>query len=249
MTLGGRGGRAATVTRPRRRTWLVPAALLAALTVAAPAHADATLDGVHVRTDARTTQVVTVAHTRGWHARVTSWARTPGGPWEVRRRAVDGRTGYGGLVRAATRVQGTGSTPLGTFRLPWFFGTQARSELWRLPYRKIRPGDYWVQDNASAYYNRFRNRAQGGFRWWLPTSDVNSSERLTDFRQQYEYAVVTSFNHEQVRHRGAGIFLHVNGRGATAGCVSAPRWFLRYLVRVLDPDRRPVVAIGRSSVP
>ena len=106
-----------------------------------------------------------------------------------------------------------------------------------------------MQDNASAYYNRFRNRAQGGFRWWLPTSDVDSSERLTDFRQQYEYAVVTSFNHEQVRHRGAGIFLHVDGRGATAGCVSAPRWFPRYLVRVLDPDRRPVVAIGRSSVP
>ena len=116
---------------------------------------------------------------------------------------------------------------------------------WLLRYRQIQPGDYWVQDNASEHYNRYRNKAQGGFRWWLPTSHPDSSERLTDFRRPYEYAIVTSFNHQQVRHRGSGIFLHVNGRGATAGCVSAPRWLLRYLVRVLDPERKPVIAIGR----
>jgi len=230
------------------RPTAVVALLMLALAVAAPAHADATLDGVHVRTTERSTQAVTVKHTRGWHARVTYWTREPGGPWEARRQVADGRTGYGGLVRAAYRRQGTGTTPLGTFRLPWFFGTHARDALGstgRLPYRRIRPGDYWVQDNASDFYNRYRNKAQGGFRWWLPSSHRDSSERLTDFRRPYEYAIVTSFNREQVRHRGSGIFLHVNGRGATAGCVSAPRWLLRYLVRVLDPDRRPVVAIGR----
>jgi L,D-peptidoglycan transpeptidase YkuD (ErfK/YbiS/YcfS/YnhG family) len=225
--------------------WLVPLVVLAGLAVAAPAHAGVTLDGVRVRTTERTTQAVTVKHTRGWHARVTYWTRDPGGPWEARRQVTDGRTGYGGLVRAAYRHQGTGTTPLGTFRLPWFFGTHARSDVWSLPYRRIRPGDYWVQDNASEYYNRYRNRAQGGFRWWLPSSHPDSSERLTDFRRPYEYAIVTSFNREQVRHRGSGIFLHVNGRGATAGCVSAPRWLLRYLAHVLDPERKPVIAIGR----
>ena len=188
---------------------------------------------------------MTVKHTRGWHARVSYWVRRPGGPWELRRQVSDGRTGYGGLVRAAYREQGTGTTPLGTFRLPWFFGTHSRREAWNLPYRRIRAGDYWVQDNASDYYNRYRNRSQGGFRWWLPSSHPDSSERLTDFGRQYEYAIVTSFNREQVRHRGSGIFFHVNGRGATAGCVSAPRWLLRYLARVLDPDRRPVIAVGR----
>ncbi len=158
---------------------------------------------------------------------------------------ADGRTGYGGLVRAAYRRQGTGTTPLGTFRLPWAFGHHAPDDGWRLRYRQVRSGDYWVQDNASAFYNRYRNRGQGGFRWWLATSDPNSSERLMAFRTQYEYAIVTSFNREQVRHRGSGIFLHVNGRGATAGCVSAPRWFLRMLMRTLDPERRPVIAVGR----
>ena len=227
------------------RSLVVVATAVAAMAVAEPAHADATLDGVTVRTTARTTQVVTVNRTSGFHARVTWWTREPGGPWEARRRVTDGRIGYGGLVRAAYRRQGTGTTPLGTFRLAWAFGHHVRENGWRLPYRVVRRGDYWVQDNASTYYNRYRNKSQGGFRWWLPTSDPNSSERLMSFSRQYEYAVVTSFNHDQVRYRGSGIFLHVNGRGATAGCVSAPRWFLRSLMRVLDPDRRPVIAIGR----
>jgi L,D-peptidoglycan transpeptidase YkuD (ErfK/YbiS/YcfS/YnhG family) len=229
----------------------VPAALLVALLAgllvgaASPAQADATLDGVQVRTTARTTQAVTVNHTRGYHARVTWWTREPGGPWEGRRVTTDGRIGYGGLVRAAYRRQGSGTTPLGTFRLPWAFGRHLRDDAWRLPYRRIRLGDYWVQDNASDFYNRYRNRSQGGFRWWLPTSDVNSSERLMDFPLQYEYVVVTDFNRAQVPHRGSGIFLHVNGSGATAGCVSAPRPFLRMLMRALNPTRRPVIAIGR----
>ena len=66
-----------------------------------------------------------------------------------------------------------------------------------------------------------------------------------DFPRQYEYVVVTAFNRAQVRHRGSGIFLHVNGSGATAGCVSAPRPFLLMLMRALDATRRPVIAVGR----
>ena len=56
---------------------------------------------------------------------------------------------------------------------------------------------------------------------------------------------MTSYNRKQVRHRGAGIFLHVNGAGATAGCVSAPRIFLRRLMWRLDPAQVPVMAVGR----
>ena len=75
-------------------------------------------------------------------------------------------------------------------------------------------------DNRSDYYNRYRNKSQGGFRWRLPSSHPDGSERLKDFPQQYEFAFTTTFNAQQVRHRGGAIFLHVNGSGATAGCVS-----------------------------
>jgi L,D-peptidoglycan transpeptidase YkuD (ErfK/YbiS/YcfS/YnhG family) len=224
----------------------------AAYLVPAPAHAAPSqiqrshvrLDGVDVRLHAGTTQVVTVNHTSGHRARVTLWAYAEG-RWRQRIQALDGRIGYGGLVPGPRRVQSTGTTPLGTYGLPSAFGRHGRDASWELPYRKIRSGDFWVQDNRSRYYNRYRNQRQGGFRWWLPTSDPNSSERLTDYRSQYEWSIVIDFNRAQVRHRGSGIFLHVNGSGATAGCVSAPRWFVRELMTRLDPDRQPQIAIGR----
>jgi len=202
------------------------------------------LDGVPVHLRPGTEQVVTVNHTEGHQARVTFWKLTDTG-WQERFAADDGRIGYGGLVLPTKREQGTGTTPLGTYGLPWAFGNGPEDERWRLRYREVQAGDFWVQDNESDHYNRYRNQAQGGFRWWLPTSDPDSSERLSDYGQQYRISIVTDFNRRQVRHRGAGIFLHVNGAGATAGCVSAPGVFLDKLMRVLDPDRVPVIAVGR----
>jgi L,D-peptidoglycan transpeptidase YkuD (ErfK/YbiS/YcfS/YnhG family) len=202
------------------------------------------LDGVDVRLREGTRQVVTVNRTSGHHARVTLWALADG-RWQQRIRAFDGRIGYGGVVPGPRRVQNTGTTPLGTYDLPWAFGMHAGDASWDLPYRKVRRGDFWVQDNQSRYYNRYRNQRQGGFRWWLSSSDPNSSERLTDYRSQYEWSIVIDFNRNQVRHRGSGIFLHVNGSGATAGCVSAPRWFIQKLMARLDPARHPLIAIGR----
>jgi L,D-peptidoglycan transpeptidase YkuD (ErfK/YbiS/YcfS/YnhG family) len=231
---------------------LVAALLSAFLLPPMPAIADAgatsvdetvTLDGVTVQLRDGTSQVVTVNHTRGYLARVTLW-RLVGSSWEQRLR-VTGRTGYGGLVPGDQREQGTGTTPLGTYPLRSSFGTHARNRAWDLPHRRIRRGDFWVQDNRSDYYNRYRNKNAGGFRWWLPIGNYNSSERLTDYRVQYEYSLVIGYNWEQVRHRGSGIFLHVNGRGATAGCVSAPRWFVRQLMVRLDPGHQPLIAIGR----
>lgn len=217
---------------------------LALLGWAAPAHAeDVRLGGVRVHLREGTEQVVTVKQRRGWHARVSLWRLTDAG-WQRRLTAYDGRTGYGGLVRGSRRVQGSGTTPLGSYRLLSAFGTHRADDAWALPYRRIRRGDYWVQDNRSEHYNRYRNRRQGGFRWWL-RSGPNVSERLTDYPRQYEWAIVTGFNRRQVRHRGSGIFVHVNGRGATAGCVSAPRWLVRALMARLDPELEPMVGIRR----
>jgi L,D-peptidoglycan transpeptidase YkuD (ErfK/YbiS/YcfS/YnhG family) len=246
------------VTRPASALPLVVALVLALLAppasaapspaaprASAPAAAQRiVLDGVAVRVGPRTRQVVTVNRTRGHHARVAFWVKR-GQRWARRLETADGRIGYGGLVRGGRRRQGSGTTPLGTYALPWAFGTHRADDGWDLRYRKIRRGDFWVQDNASDFYNRYRHQSRGGFRWWLPTSHPDASERLTDYGRQYEYAVVVGFNAGQVRHRGSGIFLHVNGRGATAGCVSAPRPFLRRLMQRLHPDLHPVIAVGR----
>ena len=238
------------MTAPTRRTraglavvLVALGLLLSGLTAPASAATRVVLGGVAVALPAGSTQVVTVNHTRSWRATVVLWQRGPSG-WKALARAADGRTGYGGLVVGSRRKQGTGTTPLGTYSLLSAFGTHARATSWKVGYHRITSDDWWVEDNGSAYYNRMRGKSQGGFRWWL-TSGPNTSERLADYPRQYEYAINTGFNRAQVRYRGAGIFLHVNGRGATAGCISAPRWFLRTAMARLDPARKPVIAIGR----
>lgn len=216
----------------------------AVLTGAPAGAATLRLGGVAVALPAGTTQVVTVNHTGGHRATVTLWHTSDGSTWERVLSTRSGTVGYGGMVPADQRRQGSGMTPTGTFRLTSAFGTHRAKPGWDLPYRTLRPGDYWVGDNASPHYNRFRTRRQGGFRWWLPQSHHDASERLLDYRRQYEYAMTTSFNAEQVRDRGFAIFLHVNGPGATAGCVGVPRPVMRTLMRKVDPERRPVIAIG-----
>jgi L,D-peptidoglycan transpeptidase YkuD (ErfK/YbiS/YcfS/YnhG family) len=232
------------------RKLVVAAVALAVLAPAPAAHAASrhrthvTLGGVSVTLRAHTRQVVTVDHTHGYHARIGFWVERQG-RWRRVYDVRDGRIGYGGLAAPRHRVQGSGTTPLGTVRLISSFGRRPHDPSWGLPYRRLRRGDYWVEDNGSRFYNRYRNRAQGGFRWWLPSGAVNSSERLLEFPEQYDLSIVTGYNHEQVRHRGAGIFLHVNGSGATAGCVSAPRLFLSRMMWRLDPAKVPVMAVGR----
>jgi L,D-peptidoglycan transpeptidase YkuD (ErfK/YbiS/YcfS/YnhG family) len=201
------------------------------------------LGGVSVDLRKRTRQVVTVNHRSGWHATVRMW-RKSGGDWRRVATARDGRTGYGGLVPGDDREQGTGTTPLGSYTMTQSFGLAHRPKGTDLRFHRVRSGDYWVQDNRSRWYNTLRNRRQGGFRWWL--DGYNSSERLRDYPGQYRWSVVINFNRpDPVRHRGSGIFLHVNGSGATAGCVSTPKWFIRKTMKRLDPGKRPVIAIGR----
>lgn len=201
------------------------------------------LGGVRVNLRASTRQVVTVNHRSGWHATVRMW-RKDGDRWQRAFTARDGRTGYGGLVRGPDRQQGTGTTPIGSYSMTETFGIAKRPRGTDLRFHRVRPGDYWVQDNASRWYNTLRNRHRGGFRWWL--DGYNGSERLKDYPGQYRWSVVVNFNRPApVRHRGSGIFLHVNGRGATAGCVSTPKWFIRKAMKRLDPDRKPLIAIGR----
>lgn len=226
---------------------LVAALALWAATLAGPPVAGAAtlrLGGVPVALPAGTSQVVTVHHTGGHRATVTLWETSDGVSWERRLTTRSGTIGYGGLVPGDQRRQGSGATPTGTYELTSAFGVHRPRARWDLPYRKLRPGDYWVGDNDSPHYNRFRTRKQGGFRWWLPPSHHDASERLLDYRRQYEFAMTTSFNAEQVRDRGFAIFLHVNGPGATAGCVGVPRPVMKTLMRRVDPERRPVIAIG-----
>ena len=188
------------------------------------------------------TQVVTVKASGSW-ATVVAWQRTAAG-WTRVLATSAGRVGAHGVVPGATRHQGTDTTPTGTYGLTRAFGILANPGA-RLPYHRVGPDDWWVEDNLSPWYNTMRTGSQGGFNTSLPESDVNGSERLITHPGQYDYAVVINYNMAPaVRYRGAGIFLHVSGGGATAGCVSVPRSTMVAILRWLDPRAHPVIAIG-----
>jgi L,D-peptidoglycan transpeptidase YkuD (ErfK/YbiS/YcfS/YnhG family) len=186
-------------------------------------------------------QVVTVSAS-GSHANVVAWQWTSKG-WKVVVQTTSARIGANGLVAATQRKQGTSTTPAGTFTMTEAFGIAANPGA-KMSYHVVTSDDWWVEDNNSAYYNSMRRASQGGFT--VTTSGVNGSEHLITYTTQYRYAVVINFNRppNAVRYRGAGIFLHVNGPGATAGCVSVPLSTMLAIVKWLDPAQHPRIAIG-----
>ncbi len=171
---------------------------------------------------------------------VTWWDRRGGGHW-VRAGSAPARFGAGGLTDGATRVQGTNTTPTGLYDLPYAFGIAAAPRGTAYPYRPVREDSWWCQDNDSRAYNRWTEPRPADCR-------AAESEHLITYTAQYAHALVVGFNYDRpVRGRGAGIFLHVNGRGATAGCVSVPAEAMRRILRWAEPDASPHLAIGTSG--
>ncbi|MFD3455271.1 L,D-transpeptidase [Streptomyces sp. NPDC058691] len=169
-----------------------------------------------------------------------TWWDLRDGVWKAAGSAP-ARFGAAGLVEGAERTQSTWTTPTGLYDLPYAFGIKHAPKGTRMPYRAVTPDSYWCQDNASWSYNR----------WVEPLPDdcaASESEHLIRYRKPYAHALVIGFNYDEPEEeRGAGIFLHVNGPGPTAGCVSVPLEAMRRLLAWADPDRGPHIAIGTKS--
>jgi L,D-peptidoglycan transpeptidase YkuD (ErfK/YbiS/YcfS/YnhG family) len=203
------------------------------------------LDGITTAIAKGQRTVIIVNQTSKTYARVSFWIRTNSACTLTRKfLTTTGRIGYGGTVDGDQRKQGTGTTPLGTYTMTTAFGNGPAPEMW-LPYHRVTAGDYWVGDNQSSSYNSLRNKAKGGFRWWLPQSNVNSSENLHSYGGQYRYVVVINFNRApdyQRHYRGSGIFLHVKGSGATAGCVAVTASQMRTVMAYLHTGDKMTIA-------
>ncbi|MFF5961395.1 L,D-transpeptidase family protein [Streptomyces luteogriseus] len=187
------------------------------------------------------TQLITaVAPERSSTTGTVTWWTREGGRW-VKRGSAPARFGANGLAAGASRTQGTNTTPTGLYGLPYAFGIEPAPAGTAYPYRRVHQDSWWCQDNDSRSYNRWTEPRAADCR-------AAESEHLITYRAQYAHALVIGFNYERpVRGRGAGIFLHVNGRGATAGCVSVSEDAMRRILRWADPARRPHIAVGTRS--
>ncbi|MEW1684491.1 L,D-transpeptidase family protein [Streptomyces sp. NPDC093594] len=187
------------------------------------------------------TQLITaVAARTGSTTGTVTWWNHKGGRWTAAGSAP-ARFGSGGLVEGTRRKQGTNTTPTGLYGMPYAFGTEAAPSGTRYTYRPVRRNSWWCQDNDSRSYNRWTEPRAADCR-------ARQAEHLIIYRAQYAHALVVDFNYRKpVRGRGAGIFLHVKGRGATAGCVSVSKSAMRQILRWADPARAPHLAIGTTG--
>ncbi|WP_329127138.1 hypothetical protein OG727_05650 [Streptomyces caniferus] len=186
--------------------------------------------------------ITALAPTTGATTGTVRWWQRHNGRWRQAGWAP-ARFGSGGLTEGRTRVQGTSTTPTGLYGLPFAFGTLPPPPGSAVAYRRVGGDSWWCEDNASASYNR----------WVAPLPAdcaAGESERLADHPTQYARALVIGFNyHRPVHGRGAGIFLHVNGRGATAGCVSVPAGAMARILSWVRPAARPHIAVGTAYGP
>ncbi|MEV8566656.1 L,D-transpeptidase family protein [Streptomyces sp. NPDC051322] len=185
------------------------------------------------------TQLITVK-ANGSYATVTAWSKGPSG-WKAQFSTASARVGSNGVTNGSTRRQGTYTTPTGTYTLTEGFGVQAGGTA--MPYKVVGSDDWWVEDPESKYYNSMHSASGGDFP--LTESGDRGSEHLVNYPTQYAKALVINFNRwPATPGRGAGIFLHVNGNGATAGCVSVPRATMDRIMGWVTPGHHPRIAIG-----
>jgi L,D-peptidoglycan transpeptidase YkuD (ErfK/YbiS/YcfS/YnhG family) len=187
-------------------------------------------------------QLITVeaATSRATYATARIWARTDicwapaGGPYTA-------RVGRNGVRK--NKHEGDGSTPTGTFPIGRkMYGNSANPGV-SYPYVRLRCGDWWVEDSKSPTYNTFQ-RIGCGLRppFKVTTPDLSMSPRA------YAHFAVVEYNmHPVVRGRGSGIFLHVQIGKATSGCISLRRPALIHVLRWLDPEALPQIAIGATG--
>src|SRR5690349_18504484 len=118
---------------------------------AGPAEA-AALPAYHPRrlahvSDARQLIVVTGASRTSSYATARTYQLgADGRTWRAKFPAMRARIGYAGWVWAGKRIQDTGTTPMGTFRITTTFGLK-KDPGTKMKYRRIDGNDYWVGDN------------------------------------------------------------------------------------------------------
>jgi L,D-peptidoglycan transpeptidase YkuD (ErfK/YbiS/YcfS/YnhG family) len=197
------------------------------------------------------------------YSTVRTYERLANGRWKAKFPAMPARNGWHGWVTGTARVQNTGTTPQGTYLITTAFGLSPNPGT-RLSYQHADGNDYWVGDPRDPKtYNLFQPSASA-HRTWRNTADT--AERLGAYPTQYQYAAMIDFNRPAASsvswssrygewvtakpvnvRRGSAIFLHINGKGSTAGCVSLKKADLLSVLKWLDPAKHPRIVMAPES--
>lgn len=160
------------------------------------------------------------------------------GVWRSKFGVMSARIGSKGF--SDNHVEGVATTPTGVYSIgSTMYGVHANPGV-KFRYHRLVANDYWDENPASSTYNSFVHGSDpGGF-----------SEALWQTVPQYNYFAVINYNipvRAATPARGSGIFLHVAGSGATAGCVSLAQANLLRVLTWLDPAASPRIVMAPSQ--
>ena len=214
-------------------------ALAAAASALAFACPSSPASGIATPPDAKQLITVEAKVLRTTYATLRTWRRS-GGCWVAAGGPYRARLGRNGL--SATRREGDGTTPTGSFRIGrTMYGNEPNPGV-AFRYRRLRCGDWWDEDPRSGTYNSFQHVPCG-----VEPPFRGGSEGMWQQPKPYPFLAVIEYNMRPVvPGKGSGIFLHAQTGGPTVGCVSLRKPELRTVLRWLRPAAAPVIAIGTS---
>jgi len=150
----------------------------------------------------------------------------------------------GGRGVSENRREGDRTTPAGVFGIGTAMYGVAPNPGVSYRYRRVRCGDWWVEDPRSPFYNQFRRTPCGST---PPFRTVGGD--LSKSPTAYRHFAFIRFNTDPVvPGRGSGIFLHATTGRPTLGCVSLPLPQLVSTLRWLRPSAKPLIAIGTREM-
>jgi L,D-peptidoglycan transpeptidase YkuD (ErfK/YbiS/YcfS/YnhG family) len=158
------------------------------------------------------------------------------GTWRVLPKEFPAIIGKNGFAPIGEKKEGDGKTPTGMFPVSLAFG-YAQIVDTAMPYRQATADDYWVDDSSSPLYNT----------WVKGKPDAKSMESMKRKDDLYKWGLVVDYNVDPVvKGKGSAIFIHVWRKpgSVTAGCAACAEENILYLLKWLDPAKKPVVAMG-----
>ncbi|WWU66801.1 hypothetical protein QJR26_18735 (plasmid) [Clostridium baratii] len=144
------------------------------------------------------------------------------------------RIGYNGFTSAGNKREGDGATPTGSYPILYGFGFGANPGT-SLGYKKITQNSYFVDDPKSKYYNQ----------WYEGTGQ--KGEHMIE-HPQYKYGMVIGYNTSHTPGKGSAIFLHANGKGNTAGCISIPESSMLSLLKATRPGAYVIITSSEDNL-
>lgn len=144
--------------------------------------------------------------------------------------SVTGRLGSQGIQK---EKEGDKKTPSGIYALHTPFGIKADPGCPQ-GYLQVNKNHYWSGE-PEQYYNKLVDASVA------PDYRQGGGEHLIDYPGVYNYCVAVDYNPECIVGKGSAIFLHCQGAGTTAGCISIPESNMITVLQNLRSDAKIII--------